>query len=416
MTKTNQPKPLSVKDRIVYLDILRGISILFIFSANIPFLSGNYFLSEDTLKSFSTSSLDKILESIMYILVDGKFYSIFSLLFGIGFVVQYNNLKTYNNPFVPFFRRRMFWLTIIGLCHLVFFWAGDILTIYAILGFALILFKNKTNKQLLKWAVILILFPILNWLFLNFSGWYYPGYFFKSFSQYWQSLGFPMIDSGGGNLRPDHLHYYNIDSINTFFKVNIRRSLLRVGMILNEGRAFKLLGIFIIGVWAGRKILNENILTNTKLLKQIAFYGFLMGLPFSVFRGVIEFYLENNTIWSFMHTLTYALGTVPLAIAYAASIALICQNETAWLTWFAPVGRMALSNYLFQTLFSISLFHAFGFGLVGKISYTGLIALVFGVYICQNIFSRLWLKHFKFGPMEWVWRQLTYGKRISLKK
>ncbi len=416
MTNSNQPKPLSVKDRIAYLDILRGIAILFIFSANIVYLSGHYFLSEDTLKSFATSQFDKILEFIMYTLVDGKFYSIFSMLFGIGFVVQYNNLKKSNTSFVPFFSRRMFWLTIIGLCHLTFFWVGDILTLYALLGFILILFRHKTNKQLLQWACFLILLPIAHWIFMNATGWFYPSYFFKTYGDYWQSLGLPMMDAGNGQLRPDNLQYFQIENIEMFFKANLKRPLLRLGMILFEGRIFKVLGIFLIGIWAGRKILNEDILANTKLLKRIALYGFLIGLPFSVFRGIIEFYLDNNTTWSFIHTLTYAFGTVPLAIAYTASIAMLCQNKTTWLTWFVPVGRTALSNYLFQTIISISLFHTFGIGLVGKISYTGLIGLVIGVFICQNLLSRWWLHYFKFGPIEWIWRQLTYGKRISIKK
>jgi uncharacterized protein len=310
----------------------------------------------------------------------------------------------------------MFWLTIIGLCHLVFFWVGDILTLYALLGFILIIFRHKTNKQLLIWASILILFPLLHWILIYSTGSFYFIYFFNSYGEYWQDLGLPMLDIGNGQLRPDNLQYFHLDNIEIFFKANLKRYYLRIGMILQEGRIFKVLGIFLIGIWTGRKILNENILENTKLLKCIALYGFLIGFPFSVFRGIIEFYLDKNITWSFVHTVTYAFGTVPLAIAYAASIALLCQKKTTWLTWFVPVGRTALSNYLFQTLISISLFHGFGFGLTGKIGYTGLFGLVIGIYICQNLLSRWWLQYYKFGPIEWIWRQLTYGKRMSIKK
>ena len=410
-----QLEPLPVKSRIAYLDVLRGMAILFIFSANIVFLSGYYFLSDQALATFPLTHFDEIFDFIMYTLVDGKFYSIFSLLFGVGFVVQYNNLKKYNKPFVPFFRRRMFWLLIIGFLHL-HIWVGDILTLYALLGFVLILFRNKTNKQLLKWAIVLILLPIMHWIFINATGWHYPSYFIKIYVDYWQSLGFQMIDLGNDQLRPDHLQYYTIDSISGFFEANYKRPFLRLGMILKEGRVFKVLGIFLIGVWAGRKILNENILTNTKLLKRIALYGFLIGLPFSVVRSIIEFYIEGNSFWSFMHTLTYAFGTVPLAMAYTTVIALICQNESTWLKWFAPVGQMALSNYLFQTLIAISVFHSIGFGLAGKLGFTTLMAFVVSVFAIQNLFSRWWLRRFKYGPMEWIWRQLTYGKRISIRK
>ena len=183
-----------------------------------------------------------------------------------------------------------------------------------------------------------------------------------------------------------------------------------------EGRAFKVLGIFLIGIWAGRKILNENILSNTQLLKKIAFYGFLIGLPFSIFRTAIEFYLGGSNIWSFMHTLTYALGTVPLAMAYAASIGIICSNKNTWLKWFSPVGKTALSNYIFQTIIAISIFQGFGLGLASKIGFTGLMAIVAIIFILQNWLSKLWLSKFKFGPLEWIWRQLTYGKIMSIKK
>jgi uncharacterized protein len=415
MKTKSQPKPSPVKNRIAYLDILRGMAILFIFSANIVFLSGYYFLSDQTLATFPLTHFDEIFDFIMYTLVDGKFYSIFSLLFGIGFVVQYNNLKKYNKPFVQFFRRRMFWLLIIGFLHL-HIWVGDILTLYAILGFVLIMFRNKTNKQLLKWSIVLILLPIVNWIFINATGWNYPSYFFKIYGDYWQNIGLPMLDVGTGQLRPDNLQYYTIDSLSGFFQANYKRPFLRLGMILSEGRAFKVLGIFLIGVWAGRKILNENILTNTKLLKRIAIYGFLIGLPFSIFRSIIEFYLGDSSFWSFMHTLTYAFGTVPLAMAYAAGIALICHNKSTWLRWFAPVGQMALSNYLFQTLIAISVFYSIGFGFAGKLGFTTLMSFVVSVFTIQNFFSKWWLSHFKYGPMEWIWRQLTYGKRISIRK
>ena len=415
-TITNQPKPLSEKDRIAYLDILRGIAIFFIFSANIVYFSGYFLLTENILENFPFTSVDKIFDFIMYTLVDGKFYSIFSLLFGIGFVVQYNNLKKHNKPFVPFFRRRMFWLLIIGLCHLTLFWIGDILTLYALLGFILILFRHKSNKQLLQWAVALILFPIVHWAFMYVTGWFYPGYFYKLYGEYWQSLGLPMIEMGNGQLRPNGMHYFQIDNLSTFFKANLKRPVVRLAMILEEGRAFKVLGIFLIGIWAGRKILNEDILSNTKLLKRIAFYGFIIGLPISVFRTVIELYLRTDAFWDFMHTLTYTFGTVPLAMAYASAFALICQNTNTWLKWFAPVGRMALSNYIFQTFISLILFNAFGFGCAGKLGFTSIMGIALGIFICQNIFSRWWLKHFKYGPLEWVWRQLTYGKRMAIKK
>ena len=103
-------------------------------------------------------------------------------------------------------------------------------------------------------------------------------------------------------------------------------------------------------------------------------------------------------------------------MGYAASIALLCQNKSTLLKWFAPVGQMALSNYVFQTTISITLFYGIGFGFRGQFSFVVIIGIAIGIFICQTLFSRWWLTLFKYGPLEWVWRQLTYGKRMTLRR
>ena len=115
--------PIQSIDRIDFLDILRGISILFIFTANIPIFSGLWFFNPDHPVREINWASDAIVNFIMYVLVDGKFYTIFSLLFGIGFVIQYNNITAKNGVFAPFFRKRMCWLLVFGLIHLFMIWA-----------------------------------------------------------------------------------------------------------------------------------------------------------------------------------------------------------------------------------------------------------------------------------------------------
>ena len=133
MTTTDQLSPTSAINRIHYLDALRGIAVFFIFTANIPYLSGYFCFRNSQSLPWATFKFDEIFEAILHTLVDGKFYTIFSLLFGIGFTIQYENLKKRGLPFKPFFRRRMFWLMIFGGLHLSLIWMGDILTLYAIL-------------------------------------------------------------------------------------------------------------------------------------------------------------------------------------------------------------------------------------------------------------------------------------------
>lgn len=401
-------KPITTTERIAYLDILRGISILFIYTANILVFSGIVFLPKDTPLREYTLPTDELLGFFSYVLVDGKFYSLFSMLFGIGCVIQYNNLKSHNKAFAPFFRKRMFWLLIFGLIHLFLFWPGDILTLYAILGFFLIYLIKKSNRILLIWAVVLILFPLVNWAFINYTGIFYPGLSFQVSTEIYQFFGMPLTEMNGFP-QPDLAAYLLNDNVLDFFKMNLGNGFARIGMVLSEGRLFKVLGIFLIGIWAGRKILTSNLLDNSKFLKKVLIAGLLLGLPFNVLRGYLQFYADVPETIDFFKTLTYALGTVPLALAYAAGIALLAKNGVSFLNWFKPVGKTALSNYLFQTGFSIILFYGFGFNLVGKFGFTYIMLIGLGVFITQIIMSKVWLSYFRYGPMEWLWRKLTYG-------
>ena len=406
-------KPIQKNDRIDYLDILRGMAILFIYSANILFFSGIWFPPANGAKYVLPT--DAFFDFMNYVLVDGKFYSIFSLLFGIGCFIQYNNLTSHHKKFAPFFRKRMFWLLMFGLIHMFLIWPGDILTLYAFLGFFLTWFVEKSNKTLLITAVILILFPLVNWAFMQYTGNFYPGFFFQKSTAIYQHFGMPVIEQEG-HLQTDIGAYLVNDNLVDFFKMNLGNGFLRIAMILEEGRIFKVFGIFLLGLWAGRKIMKENLLDNTAFLKKIFLIGTLVGLPINVLRGYIEFYTEPSDAQHLFHTLAYALGTVPLALGYAAGIALLVKKEVKFLNWFKPVGKTALSNYLFQTVISIIIFYGFGFNLTGKFGFTYVMMIGLGVYMVQIIFSKTWLRYFKYGPMEWLWRKLTYGISLKIKK
>jgi uncharacterized protein len=357
---------------------------------------------------------DELMQFLNYTLVDGKFYTLFSMLFGIGMVVQYTNLTSRNKPFAPFFRVRMFWLLMIGIIHFIVFWVGDILTLYAILGFFLIYFIKKSNKTLLVTALVLILFPIVHWAFMHYSGIYYPGHSFRFGAEVYQYFGMPVIEVNG-NFRPDLTAYLHNDKLGDFFKMNLGNAFLRIGRLLDDGRLFKVLGIFLIGVWAGRQILSGKLLDNERFLKRVFVTGLLVGLPFNVLRAYLHFYAEASATADFLEVLSYALGTVPLALGYAAGIALLAQKGVSFLNWFKPVGRTALSNYLFQTGISIILFYGFGCNLTGKFGFTYIMLIGLGVFITQIMMSKVWLRHFRYGPMEWLWRKLTYGTSFRIR-
>jgi uncharacterized protein len=409
--------PLKATDRILYLDILRGLAILFIFLANITYLSGTTFYSDELAASFATAHFDHALEVFFFTLIDGKFYSIFSILFGIGFVVQYNNVMKGKRSFVPFFTRRMLGLLLIGGCHLVFVWPRDILTLYALLGLVLILFRNFNDKRLLRWAAVLLVLPVLHWSAMYLSENFYPYPLFRLVSERAATLGLVTPETmGTDSPRFSPAAQIAGTDFSTWFEMQVKLPFLRLGGILMEGRIFKVLALFLIGIWAGRQILDKNILENSDFLKKIAIWGIAIGLPINVLRAVVKFgEHEGGAVWNFLYHLFYALSVVPMACGYAAGIALLVLAKPQLLSWLAPVGRTALSNYLFQSFIAIGIFYGIGLGLTGHFGFSIVAGIALLIFAWQVLFSTVWLRYFRFGPMEWIWRQMTYGRLIDIR-
>lgn len=416
MKTSNQDQvvPIPQNQRIHFLDVLRGIAIQCILMANIVYFSGLFFFPESYRNQFFTFSTDMIVGFLSFMFIDGKFYTIFSLLFGIGCYVQFNKLRKQDKPFAPFFAKRMFWLLVFGLIHLIGFWIGDILTLYAILGFAIIPFITLSDKKLLTLATVLILFPIVNWLVIESLGFDYPAVFFEKSMESWKLNGYPQVE-WQGELWNDFVVMLTNTSWSDHFKMNRGDAWVRLAMILEEGRIFKVFGIFLIGVCAGRQILNNDLLNNTKLLKRVVIFGLLIGLPMCFFRTYLQFMGEQTEVNSFLNTLSYAFGTVPTALGYAALIALWFRKRPRAFMWLAPAGKMAFTNYILHTVFGIFLFYGLGLGYAGKMGFTAITIIAIAYFLLEVLFSTIWLKYFRFGPLEWLWRQLTYGKFLKIK-
>ena len=408
-------KPVQPNERIIFLDILRGIAILFIFIANAYTFSGWYDLPEEIKSQFSGARLNSVIKQLTVIFIDGKWYSVFSILFGIGFVIQFENARKNNKPFVSFFLRRMLGLLFFGLIHLFFLWFGDILTLYALIGFGLILFRNLSNKKLLIWAGILLTLPTIHILLMVSFNFFYPEILFQKALAYLSENNIPFIMEEG---RFDYYDYAQTrldgNSWKQFFLLNFVMPLIRLYGLLYEGRIFKVLACFLIGIWAGRKILHHGLLQNRNLLKKITLYGFLIGIPMNILWAYGQ--VQSQEVWRLINYISYAVGVVPLACGYAATVALLLNSGHKYLSIFAPVGQMAMSNYIFQTIISIAIFYGIGFGLALDTTLWQVILLVIIVFIIQILFSYIWLKNFKYGPLEWVWRMMTYKKYIPNKK
>lgn len=400
--------PVKPKERHIILDALRGLALFGICLANYPEFSLYTFLSGEATAAMPTAEIDTVVKYLQYIFIDGKFYTIFSLLFGIGFSIILSNASRKNRNGMKIFYRRMTVLFFIGLFHLLFLWAGDILILYAFVGFFLPLFRNVSNKKLLIFSGVLLLFPILIDACVVVFGW---------------NLAAPAINAtqyfhGLAGITEENFPVWLVESKSYFdvLKFNLAGSFIRMQEFIDGNRAFKVLGLFLLGLYIGRNGIYADLQGNKKLLKKALIYGFIIGFPTSLLYAFSA--MNGQPMGLVMHSAIYAISVVPLSFGYIGAICLwyLKHTEHNIFKIFAAPGRMALTNYLMQSVIGMIIFYGIGFklGAGTGLVYVELIATaVFGF---QILYSYLWLHYNRFGPLEWGWRMLTYGERLKLSK
>src|SRR4051794_35461999 len=157
--------PITRAERIDLVDVLRGLAVLGILIGNMQWFSG-YGMMPESVQSATFSNADKVVQFLVHFFVEGKFYSIFSFLFGFGFALQIARATERGDTKASVFKRRLAWLLLIGALHATLLWAGDILSVYAVTGFILLCFRNKSDRSLIKWAIWLMIVPVLTYAVL----------------------------------------------------------------------------------------------------------------------------------------------------------------------------------------------------------------------------------------------------------
>ena len=400
--------PVKPSERHIILDVLRGVALLGIALANFTEFSLYSVLPTEATESMSTANIDRIVRYFQYTFVDGKFYTIFSLLFGIGFsIIIDNSVERGANGFRIFYRR-MAILLLVGFLHLMFLWSGDILMLYALLGMLLPLFRDVSNRMLLVSAFGLLAVPIAVDFIVELSGIYPSASVVELQQTYCDKYG--ITDENFAYWLRDAKHYSGT------FKFLVQGALVRVQEFIDGNRYFKVLGLFILGFYIGRNRLYADLESRRPVLRQIARYGFGFGLPLSLFYA---WSIMNNCPQSLgAHSVLYFTSVFPLSFAYVASICLCFLRYPRWgiFRFFAMPGRMALTNYIGQSLFGILLFYGIGWGFGAETGLVYVILIAIGVWIVQALFSNVWLHYCQFGPLEWIWRMLTYGRVFNLLK
>ncbi len=409
----NPAPPVNSPERIVILDVLRGFAILGIFLANSSNFSLYMFMEEEAREQLSTAPFDRLLDFLLVTFVEGKFYSLFSLLFGIGFTIILERTALRGKSPLLIFYRRLTVLAMLGLGHLFLLWEGDILLLYAVIGMVLPLFTGLTSRTLIIVSVFLVFSPMFFDLakVLSNNSW--------NLSNRLEALALE-VDAASG-ITEQNFRTYLADH-NTYTSIlNWCRGAFywRYEYIVESNRIPKVLAMFLVGLVAGRKLKAAPPESYAPGLIYIRKWGFLIGLPASLLYAWFHFdQVHLPEVTGLADTLFYAVSVIPLSLAYTATIIIHWNkhSSTSWLKIFAPVGKMALSNYIFQTFAGIFIYYGIGLSLATKSGPAVYLPIALAVFLFQVAFSTLWLKYFYYGPLEWIWRQLTYGKILPIIK
>ena len=400
--------PTSTAKRHVILDALRGFALLGICMANYPEFSLYTFQSEEAAAAMPGAWVDRVLHYLLYVFVDGKFYTLFSLLFGIGFSIIMENAARKGADGLRIFFRRMAILVVIGFLHLMFIWSGDILMLYALLGMFLPLFRHMSDKSLLGTAAFFLALPVAVDALAAGAGIRLSA---PAVHAQWRYCGlYGITEENFGYWLRDAPSYAEV------FQFLIQGAFVRIQEFVDGNRYFKVFGLFLLGFYIGRHRIYARLEEHRHLLAAVTKYGFCIGLPLSL---AYAWSSMNGHPWGgVIHTAIYTVSVYPMGMAYMCGICLLYlrwQKAGIW-HFLALPGRMALTNYIGQSVIGMFLFYGIGLGWGANVSLaqTELVALT--VYALQAWSGRVWLSACRFGPLEWIWRMLTYGKLFPLRK
>lgn len=409
-------QPVQYREREIFMDVLRGLAILGIFIANLGTGFSGYRESAHATGPFLLPDLDHKMSFLHHMFIEGKFYSIFSLLFGWGIALQVTRAAEKGINATPILRRRLLFMLLLGAVHLMI-WPGDIVFFYALLGFVLLPLRRLSNKTMLITGVILVLSPILlYWAKMTWPVLNYP-------SELLLKTGI-RVDGALMNIQSEEEFIKLMEEGSWFdqLKMNISGFFFRYHYLFFVSRISKVLGMFLIGYALGRSGFYRDIMKHKKIVYWVIGIGLLVGLPANFYLARYMTYYNQDYFTmktkGLYQTIFYAIGVAPLAMAYVGMLMLSFQTSAGkkLLSWIAPAGRMAFTNYISQSLIGNFVFLGAGLGYMGQLGpvYFTLFGIL--IFILQVLFSTLWLKYFNYGPVEWLWRSATYKHWQPMRK
>ena len=404
---SRQPGPVAPKQRIATVDILRGFALLGILLVNMQQFNGS-FVGIIAALDKPVTTLDQWAIWFVDFFAEGKFYSIFALLFGLGLALQYQRAEAQGAHFGSYWLRRMAVLLVIGLVHAYLIWTGDILILYSLLGALLLLWRKARPATLLIWTLALLLLPLL----INAALWALVTLGAQSMGE---AAMAEVLDEAMGGYAVQVAEADRIYATGSYIAITWQR-VAEMNLVFSTLPFFapNIFAMMMLGLYAGKRRIFEELPAHLPLIRKLWVWGLVIGV-IGNFLYVYFGEQASRTMPSpqlLVSVTGQTFGAPALAIFYMTSLTLLAQRSD-WQRRLAPlsyVGRMALTNYLLQSIICTLIFYGYGLGLYGKFGAAGTIVLAVAIYVLQVFFSNWWLRRFQFGPMEWLWRTLTYGR------
>ncbi len=383
------------------VDALRGFALFGILLVNMAGYSSPVSdLGESA--SWWKGRADRLVALLIENAGSGKFLFLFCLLFGLSFALQLMRAEQRGASFVPLYRRRLLALLLIGLLHGFLIWWADILVIFSVMGGLLFFFRSWKPNALLITVAALFLLSFVPWEASIIAG------LRAASSQGAQRVSVKASTDDTTSEINAALRAYGTGGFR-----EIERQ--RAHDVLNYYRAAALelprdFPFFLLGLYIGRRKLFQNLPDHMGLFRKVRNSGFVLGLAGHVALFVLV--LPGLPPWTKLLRPVVAAVALPATTFFYVSALVLLLQQNEWQRRLAPlvtVGRMSLSNYLFQSLVCTTIFYHYGFGLYGKVGPAKGVVFTVVIFVAQVCLSAWWLRRFRFGPVEWAWRSLTYA-------
>jgi uncharacterized protein len=395
--------PVELGERIDDIDVLRGFALFGVLYAN-----GMSWFRTNPLRETLTperwpGAVDRFLAHAQSALVEMKFITLFSFLFGVGMAIQAERAEAKGGRPIRFLLRRMFFLFLIGAAHVLLLWMGDILHTYALMGFLTLIFIRRKTRTIAIASGVLFGLPIVGTIVRTI-----------------------IKISRDQSAVPDQAEFRDelMGRMNTQLRVYSEGSWLEIArqriddsihhLAKMPAYVHHIFALFLLGALAHRSGILRDPSAHLRFLRRFIVVALVVGFGLQI---LFAFRPDAGLKTTYAYVYSTLLGAffivhTAVGLAYGAGLLLLLRRPRvrAALAPIGKIGRMALTNYLAQSVILSIVFYGFGFRLHDKLSPKACLPILIALYAIQVAWSRAWLARFRYGPVEWLWRTLTYGK------